>query len=193
MKAALALAALLLSACATPASRVILLAGPDGKLGKVAVLQQGGETVLATANSSASISRNGKVQTGKASAEDLAGFDAVRGALPARPVSFTLYFEENSDQITVASGVQMPSILREVAARPAVEVVIIGHTDRVGGEEYNDKLSLARALVVREQLLTKSMVAGQLRAEGRGEREPLVATPDEMPEPRNRRVEISVR
>ncbi len=68
-----------------------------------------------------------------------------------------------------------------------------GHTDRVGGEADNDRLSLQRAEAVRAMLIQRGIQASFLRAVGRGEREPLIPTPDEQPEPRNRRVEVIVR
>jgi outer membrane protein OmpA-like peptidoglycan-associated protein len=72
-------------------------------------------------------------------------------------------------------------------------VVVIGHTDRVGNTQYNDRLSLQRAERVRDELVRLGLAARRIRITGRGEREPLVATDDEIPEPRNRRVEINVR
>jgi outer membrane protein OmpA-like peptidoglycan-associated protein len=72
-------------------------------------------------------------------------------------------------------------------------VVVIGHTDRVGTVEYNDRLSLQRAERVRAELVRLGVDPARISVEGRGEREPLVPTPDEMPEPQNRRVEVSVR
>jgi outer membrane protein OmpA-like peptidoglycan-associated protein len=72
-------------------------------------------------------------------------------------------------------------------------VVVIGHTDRVGNLQYNDRLSLQRAERVRGELIRLGIPERRVRIAGRGEREPLVATDDEIPEPRNRRVEINVR
>ena len=70
---------------------------------------------------------------------------------------------------------------------------MIGHTDRVGTVPYNDALSLRRAERARDELVKAGVPADRIRVEGRGEREPLVATADEVAEPRNRRVEIDVR
>ena len=68
-----------------------------------------------------------------------------------------------------------------------------GHTDRVGSEADNDRLSLQRAEAVRAMLIQRGINSSFLRAVGRGEREPLIPTPDEQAEPRNRRVEVIVR
>ena len=83
--------------------------------------------------------------------------------------------------------------MAEVARRPAVEVVVIGHTDRVGTVQYNDALSLQRAGKLRDELVRLGIPLDRIQVAGRGEREPLVPTEDQVPEPRNRRVEITVR
>jgi outer membrane protein OmpA-like peptidoglycan-associated protein len=59
--------------------------------------------------------------------------------------------------------------------------------------EYNDRLSRQRAERVRAELVRLGVDAARISVEGRGERELLVPTTDEMPEPQNRRVEVSVR
>jgi outer membrane protein OmpA-like peptidoglycan-associated protein len=77
--------------------------------------------------------------------------------------------------------------------RPAPEIAVIGHTDRVGSVQSNDALSLRRAQRIRDDMGKLGVPVDQIQVAGRGEREPLVATEDEVAEPRNRRVEISVR
>ena len=85
---------------------------------------------------------------------------------------------------------QLRSYLR---SHPAPEIVVIGHTDRVGSVQANDLLSRQRAETVRGFLLEAGFQAASMEVAGRGEREPLVPTPDEIAEPLNRRVEINVR
>ena len=71
--------------------------------------------------------------------------------------------------------------------------MVIGHTDRVGTTQFNDGLSLQRAERVRRALVELGIASERIRTAGRGERELLVSTADDVPEPRNRRVEINVR
>jgi outer membrane protein OmpA-like peptidoglycan-associated protein len=120
-------------------------------------------------------------------------FGAALAAQPARPTSFILYFLEARDELTPDSRQLLGRIVDEIARRPAPEIVVIGHTDRVGAVPYNDTLSLRRAERVRDELVKVGIAAERIRVAGRGEREPLVPTPDEVAEPRNRRVEITVR
>ena len=68
-----------------------------------------------------------------------------------------------------------------------------GHTDTVGTDQYNDALSLRRAERVRALLIGRGIAPDSVGAIGRGKRELRVPTPDGVAEPRNRRVEITVR
>ena len=83
--------------------------------------------------------------------------------------------------------------MAELKRRAVPDIVVIGHTDTIGALEWNDKLSLARAERVREALIAQGLPATRITAAGRGEREPLVTTADNVAEPRNRRVEVNVR
>jgi OOP family OmpA-OmpF porin len=94
---------------------------------------------------------------------------------------------------TPESRALLPRILAEVTALPASEVVVIGHADRVGGLEANDQLSLQRAGVVRDLLVGVGVARETITVIGRGKREPAIVTADNIPEPRNRRVELKLR
>lgn len=120
-------------------------------------------------------------------------FAAAFAAQPPKALSFTLYFDTNSTQVTAASRPQLEALMAEAARRQAVEVQVTGHTDRVGSDADNDRLSLQRAEAVRTMLVQSNIKATFIRAVGRGEREPLVPTADEQAEPRNRRVEVILR
>jgi outer membrane protein OmpA-like peptidoglycan-associated protein len=104
-----------------------------------------------------------------------------------------VYFVSGRDELTPDSGPILEQVKAELARRPAPEIAVIGHTDRVGKLETNDALSLKRAQFVRDALVGAGIDASQMEVSGRGEREPLVPTADEVAEPKNRRVEINVR
>ncbi len=189
----LVVAAFLISGCA-PRDMVVVLPSEDGHVGQLLVTQDGKETVLDTAYASLKTSgEGGMARTSSSPKEVKQAFGASLAAQPMRPVSFTVYFVEGSDELTPGSMHQVDEIFAEIRRRPAPEVTVIGHTDRVGSVEDNDALSLRRAERVRNDLITLGIPAGDIYAAGRGEREPFVATADEVSEPRNRRVEIRVR
>jgi outer membrane protein OmpA-like peptidoglycan-associated protein len=167
----------------------------DGRTGAVTVTTpSGGQQVLDRPYATARIRQPDRVEPGTADATEAHRlFGEALDAQPPRPVSFTLYFLEGTDELTAESKRMVTAVSAEIARRPAPEVVVVGHTDRLGTVEFNDRLSLQRAERVRTELVRFGIPPDTLQIAGRGEREPLVPTPDEVPEPRNRRVEITVR
>jgi outer membrane protein, adhesin transport system len=71
-------------------------------------------------------------------------------------------------------------------------VLIVGHTDSIGSEPYNDRLSLRRANSVRNYLVSRGADAARIRTEGRGETEPIADNATEDGRARNRRVEVQI-
>jgi outer membrane protein OmpA-like peptidoglycan-associated protein len=124
----------------------------------------------------------------------LPAFGGAVAALPERPASFYLYFITGTDILTEASKLEFERMLEDLRRRQAPDIVVIGHTDRVGGPEANDELSLQRAERMKTDLVEQGIAPPErIRAAGRGEREPVVETADGVDEPLNRRVEINVR
>ncbi len=76
---------------------------------------------------------------------------------------------------------------------PIPEISVIGYTDTRGGSAANDELSLRRAEAVKKVLVKIGIDGTRIKVVGRGEREVLIPTGDEVAEPRNRRAQISVR
>lgn len=187
-------AGLLISGCASTDTFVVLLPEEGGATSAVTVGAGSRSTVLDKPYSAAAVDKEGAIETKTITAEEAnRTFAAALAAQPPQPVSFTLYFETNSVEVTAASRPALDALFAEAAKRPAVEVQVTGHTDRVGSEADNDRLSLQRAEAVRVMLIQRGIQASFLRAVGRGEREPLIPTADEQAEPRNRRVEVLVR
>jgi outer membrane protein OmpA-like peptidoglycan-associated protein len=154
----------------------------------------GKQAVLDQPYAAARVKEAGRVEPAVVTQEEARqAFGPALAAQPARPASFVLYFLEGRDELTPESKQVVGTILTEITKRPAPEIVVIGHTDRVGPVPYNDTLSLRRAERVRDELVKAGVAADRILVAGRGEREPLVPTADEVAEPRNRRVEINVR
>lgn len=183
----------LVAGCATPRNDlVIVLPEQDGKVGAVVVDDGKRETVLHTPYASVRTERDGMQATTSNAEQVRKEFGPALAALPARPVSLILYFTEGST-LSDESKEVVDKMFAEIAKRPAAEITVIGHTDTVGADAFNDKLSLERAQTVREILIGMGVPAQNITAAGRGRRELLVPTADNVSEPRNRRVELSVR
>ena len=170
-----------------------VLPARDGHVGAIVVRGPGSEKVINEAYASVSI--NGSTQTNGSlsQAQVREMFGSTIEALPGSPASFTLYFLEGKDELTPESLPVVGQILAELARRPAPEIFVIGHTDARGSHAANDALSLQRAGRMRDELVKRGVPAERIHVEGRGKRELLISTPDGVAEPRNRRVEISVR
>jgi OOP family OmpA-OmpF porin len=172
----------------------VLLPGAAGSSGTLAVTHAGGESRLDSGNTAASFTPSGALHTAPiAESEIRQHFGEALNAQPRRPTSFLVYFLADSDELTEDSSRNIARMLDAVASYPAPEVLVIGHTDTMGTDDYNDRLSLQRAQRLRSRLIEHGIDGANVTASGRGKRELIVPTGDQIPEPRNRRVEIVVR
>ncbi len=177
-----------------PPDRIVLLPNADGSPSAVVLKTSVGEQVIDKPYQAASVSQDGTITPRKETPESVrARYGAVLAAQPKRPASYIVYFVSGKNEITPESKAVLDKVKEDLKSRTAPEIVVIGHTDRVGKLEANDALSLERAKVMRDILIATGIPASLIQAAGRGEREPLVPTEDQVPEAKNRRVEINVR
>ncbi len=71
-------------------------------------------------------------------------------------------------------------------------IVAVGHTDSVGSDEYNQKLSVRRAEAVKAYLVSKGIEKNRVYTEGKGEKQPVADNKTTEGRAKNRRVEIEV-
>lgn len=174
--------------------RTVLLPDREGRSSALVVKTTRGETVLDKPYQAADVYQDGRVETKVLNPDAVSRqFGEALATQPPLPVSFTVYFIEGSDELTSESKPIMADIKEALLRRPFPEITVIGHTDSVGTATYNDTLSLKRAEAVRRILLQEGISAVSIDVAGRGSRELLVPTQDGVSEPRNRRVDISVR
>lgn len=182
------LAVLMLGGCASK-SYVVLIPSPDGSVGEVVVKGVKGEQVLNQAGQAGTLDGAPLRVDERQIKED---FAETIAALPKIPVRFLLYFSTGTT-LTPESQLQIPKIIVEAKSRPAVDISVIGHTDTLYTDEYNKQLALRRATKVSELLTEKGLKTNSMSIESHGKRNLLVPTPDNVWEPRNRRVEVSIR
>lgn len=186
-----ALALVTLGGCASK-SYVVLLDNPDGTPSQLIVRGDKGEQVIDKP-------RYGATLDGAQAAAPVADerikqdFGEAIAARPLLPEHFLLYFELGGSRLTRESEALLPKVIEAAARRPAVDASVIGHTDTLGKAEANEALALQRAREIAELIKAKGLKVLALSVESHGERNLLVKTPDETAEPRNRRVEISLR
>jgi outer membrane protein OmpA-like peptidoglycan-associated protein len=183
---------------AAPTARTLVVLLPDSDTsitGRASVSNAAGSVDLAAARESAQAipaQTPGPVTT--MSEEDVQRvFGTALAALPPAARHFTLYFRFESNELTDESRALVPEILQVVRDRAIPEVMVVGHTDTMGAPRANIDLGLNRATTVRTLLVQAGLDPTTVEVISHGETDLLVKTPDETPEPRNRRVEISVR
>ena len=125
-------------------------------------------------------------------AEVEATFGQALAAQPSRAAHFTLYFVEGSDQLTEESKQVLDSVLADLSQRAVPDVLVVGHTDAVGTDPFNDALARQRA----EAYGSADRLAASRRptwSRSGAASASCLCHPDGIAEPRNRRVEIIVR
>lgn len=187
---------LLLSACASQKTMVVLVPDPGGKTGAVTVTNPVCDVKLTTANQSTTIS-GAQSAPGAPVILPQAEIDRVFAralqAEPKAPIHFILYFISNSNELRQDSFESLPTVFAAIAERKSIDMTIVGHTDSVGSKEHNYTLSKRRAEAVAALLVSRGVQAEHLKSTSHGEENPLVPTADNVDEPRNRRVEVVVR
>jgi outer membrane protein OmpA-like peptidoglycan-associated protein len=199
------LAVVIISGCATVKDTIVLVTvkdtvvlvqDADGKVGQLTVTTKGGTKTLTAPNTLVEVTGSGKSPSDPKKIDqsqiDSLFADSIK-ALPLEAVSFLLYFLHDSMELTAGSKSYIPEVLSLVKKREFYEISIIGHTDTIGGDEYNMGLSSARANAVRDVFLSQGIRSGQMELTYHGKREPIVLTGDNVTEPRNRRVEVVVK
>ncbi len=174
----------------------VIIEDPDGKTGSIAVGNEEGAQVIAQPRLASEVKDASTPPNPPEfmSEEDIQKiFGAALAALPKPSVTFTLHFKRGSTAFTEGSMKTFPLVLAAVNARELKDVTVAGHTDRAGAKEKNYILSRSRAQRVKEILVSKGIPPAGVEIEWYGEDYPLIETPDEVAEPRNRRAEVTVR
>jgi outer membrane protein OmpA-like peptidoglycan-associated protein len=180
-----------------PAAMIVLLPDPEtGTTGRIHVSNAFGSVDLSTPRAAmarvTADARPGTITT-MSDVEVQRVFGQALAALPPAPRHFTLHFRFESGVLTAASTALIPEILKTVKGLAFPEVVVVGHTDTMGAARANYALGIKRANTVREILVRAGLSPATVEVTSHGEADLLVKTPDNTPEPRNRRVEITVR
>jgi outer membrane protein OmpA-like peptidoglycan-associated protein len=192
-RVALVLILLMLASCSSRQSLFVVLPNPDGSSGAVTI-EDGQKSVVLDEPYAAGEVRGGvaaPVKVDQAQVQQI--FGNALAAQPVLPSHFVLYFEKDSDTLTPASQQQYAAVFADIKRRPVYEVEVIGHTDTLGTVPHNQQLSMSRAEMIRDRLVHDGISPKSISVAGRGQLDLAVKTADQVAEPKNRRVEITVR
>lgn len=185
-----------LMSCAPRKNLIVLLPDDNGQVSTIVVENKGGTQILSEARHATEIKAVDVSPTAPVSMKEeevLKVFREALSALPEPPMRFLLYFISDTPRLTAESQRQIPEIMRAIKAHKSKDIGIVGHADRVGSREYNYKLGLERAVATKNILVSKGVDPSGIEVDSHGEDDPSIKTEDNVAEPRNRRVEITVR
>ncbi|MDH3979821.1 MAG: OmpA family protein [Gammaproteobacteria bacterium] len=120
-------------------------------------------------------------------------------APPAEPVYETVslsagaLFDTNKSDLKAEGQSQLDALASKIGGNAKVtDVKIIGHTDSMGAESYNQQLSVRRATTVRDYLASKGVDSSLMSISGMGESSPVADNKTREGRAKNRRVEVSI-
>jgi OmpA-OmpF porin, OOP family len=183
----------LLAGCPRQALFVVLPNAEGGGVGAITVEDGKTATTLDQPYATAEARAGSTAPTAEKQENISVIFRRAIAAQPILPQHIRLYFILGSDELTPESKLAYRAVFDDTKQRPVYEIEVIGFTDTVGDLPYNQALSLRRAAAIRDTLVRDGVDRRAISIVGRGKRDLLVPTADQTPEPRNRRVEITVR
>ena len=131
--------------------------------------------------------------------KDLKGYEEVKKDLYLTPVEAgqtirlnNIFFDTNKSDLKPESSQELDRVVAMMSGSPTMAIEVDGHTDNVGEDAYNLKLSQSRAEAVVKYLLSKGVKAGVLTSKGFGKSKPVTTNQTEAGRAVNRRVEFTI-
>jgi OOP family OmpA-OmpF porin len=106
------------------------------------------------------------------------------------PKSYLVFFDFNKSDLTSQATAIVDQAAKNAGPAKVTKLEVTGHTDTVGSDAYNMRLSRRRAESVAAQLEKDGIPSSEIEIVAKGKRDLLVPTADGVKEPQNRRVQI---
>jgi OOP family OmpA-OmpF porin len=124
----------------------------------------------------------------------------ARPAAPAAPAvaatkvtyASDAFFDFNKSALKAEGRAKLDDLVGKIKGISLEVIIAVGHTDSVGSDAYNQKLSVKRAESVKAYLVTKGIEKNRVYTEGKGEKQPVADNKTSEGRAKNRRVEIEV-
>ena len=102
------------------------------------------------------------------------------------------FFDFDKSVVKPAGKAKLDDLVSKVKGINLEVIIAVGHTDSVGSDAYNQKLSVRRAEAVKAYLVSKGIEKNRIYTEGKGEKQPVASNKTTEGRAKNRRVEIEV-
>jgi len=122
---------------------------------------------------------------------------AAKAAAPVAAASKVTYaadafFDFDKAVVKPAGKAKLDDLVAKVKGINLEVIIAVGHTDSIGSDAYNQKLSVRRAEAVKAYLVSKGIEKNRIYTEGKGEKQPVASNKTKEGRAKNRRVEIEV-
>ena len=119
---------------------------------------------------------------------------AAKPAVAAQKVTFAAdaFFDFNKAVLKPEAKAKLDDLTGKLKGITLEVIIAVGHTDAVGGDAYNQKMSVKRAEAVKAYLVTKGIEPNRIYTEGKGKKQPVADNKTAEGRAKNRRVEIEV-
>jgi OOP family OmpA-OmpF porin len=102
------------------------------------------------------------------------------------------FFDFDKSVVKPAGKAKLDDLIAKVKGINLEVIIAVGHTDSIGSDAYNQKLSVRRAEAVKAYLVSKGIEKNRIYTEGKGEKQPVASNKTKEGRAKNRRVEIEV-
>ena len=102
------------------------------------------------------------------------------------------FFDFDKSKLKPEGMAKLDDLVGKMKGMNLEVIIAVGHTDSIGTEAYNQKLSVRRADAVKAYLVTKGVEKNRIYTEGKGEKEPVASNKTAEGRAKNRRVEIEM-
>ena len=123
---------------------------------------------------------------------------AAAPAAPAQPAATKVtyaadtFFDFDKSVLKPAAKAKLDDLVSKIKSINLEVIIAVGHTDSVGTDAYNQKLSVRRSEAVKAYLVSKGIEKNRVYTEGKGEKQPVADNKTAQGRAKNRRVELEV-
>jgi len=183
------------SACGLPPNVVVLIPDEAGGVGKISIEEHNEKDELSIPYTAEQTDMNEKLGPIFATeAKTVASaFSGALAATPRTPAIYVIFFLNGQTVLEPRSVDTLSASIVAARTTPFADISVVGHSDSVGSDDANLVLSMYRAQTIRTALISSGVSPSVIDLGYHGSNDPRVARPRGVPEPENRRVEVTIR
>jgi outer membrane protein OmpA-like peptidoglycan-associated protein len=186
---------LALNACGLPSNVVVLIPDESGTVGKIWVERDHTKDELSIPYSAEQTDGSEAARPVFVTDEKTVdrAFSGALAATPRTPAIYVIFFLNGQTVLDPRSVDTLRTTVEAARTTPFADISVVGHSDSVGSDDTNLVLSMYRAQTIRTALVSGGVTPSAIDVGYHGSNNPRIPRPRGVPEPENRRVEVTIR